>query len=130
MLIVSVSKGHAGIADGDTAAVGGSKTGVFFQYIMVVEDDVDATDLTEALHAAMAKTHPHSGVQIYGLSPGNPLVPYLDLHDKIHSRGSTITFDATTPIEVGGNTGDIRRMSFESAYPDSVRTDVLKNWEV
>ena len=56
------SEGHAamaGIADGVTAAVGGSKTGGdgFFQYIMVVEDDVDATDLTEALHAAMAKTH-------------------------------------------------------------------------
>ena len=129
LLIVSVSRGHAGIADSVTAAVRGSKTGVFFQYIMVVEDDVEATELTEALHAAMAKTHPTRGVQIFGLSPGNPLIPFLDLHDKMHSRGSTITLDATTPIEEGRNAGDIRRMSFDSAYSDSVKKHVLENWE-
>ena len=47
---------------------------------MVVEDDVDATNLTEALHSTMSRTHPSRGLQIFGLAPGHPLVPFLDLH--------------------------------------------------
>ncbi len=77
----------------------------------------------------MVKTHLTGGVQIFGLAPGNPLVLFLDLHDKMHSRGSTVTLEATTPIEGGSNTDDIRRTSFDSVYPDGVGKHVLENWE-
>ncbi len=124
LLIVTVEKGHPGIADRVVSVIRSSKLGVRFGYVMVVEDDVDATNLTEALHSTMSRTHPSRGLQIFGLAPGHPLVPFLDLHDKMHARGAAITFDATTP---GGKAGP-QRLSFRSAYPAALRENVIKNW--
>ncbi len=129
LLIVTVEKGHTGIADRVVSVIRGTKLGVRFQYVMVVENDVEATNLPEALHAAMSKTHPANGLQIFGLAPGHPLVPFLDLHDKMHARGAAITFDATTPQNWGANTDVPRRSSFRTSFPDAVQTQVLANWE-
>lgn len=124
LLIVTVEKGHPGIADRVVSVIRSSKLGVRFAYIMVVEDDVDATNLTEALHSTMSRTHPSRGLQIFGLAPDHPLVPFLDLHDKMHARGAAITFDATAP---GGTEGPAR-LSFRSSYPENVRRFVAANW--
>jgi 3-polyprenyl-4-hydroxybenzoate decarboxylase len=97
---------------------------VRFQYIMVIEDDVEATNFVEALHAVMTRTHPARGLQIFGLAPGHPLVPFLDLHDKMHARGAAITFDATSPV----NSPAPQRLSFASSYPEAVRDLVASNW--
>lgn len=124
LLIVTVEKGHPGIADRVVSVIRSSKLGVRFAYIMVIEDDVDATNLTEALHSTMARTHPSRGLQIFGLAPGHPLVPFLDLHDKMHARGAAITFDATSP----GGAEPPQRLSFRSSYPQAVRELVLSRW--
>ena len=129
LLIVSVEKGRPGIADQVVAAVRGSKTGVFFQYVMVIDDDADATDYAEALHAAMTKCHPELGLQIFGLSPGHPLIPFLDLHDKMHARGASLTIDATTPVDDAANTATPRRQSFGQAFPETLRSKVLAGWD-
>jgi 4-hydroxy-3-polyprenylbenzoate decarboxylase len=128
LLVVSVEPGHPGIADKVASAVRGSKNGVFFQYIMVIEDDVEATNFTEALHSGFTKCNPEKGIQVYPLAPGHPLIPFLDLHDKMHSRGATMTIDATTPVS--WNAGDVpQRMSFSTAYPAELQAKVLDNWE-
>jgi phenylphosphate carboxylase alpha subunit len=129
LLIVTVEKGHPGIADQVVSVIRGTKLGVRFQYVMVVEDDVEATNYVEALHAAMTKTHPERGVQIFGLAPGHPLIPFLDLHDKMHARGAAITLDATTPPEWDDNTDTPRRMSFNCAYPEDLKAQVLDGWQ-
>jgi 4-hydroxy-3-polyprenylbenzoate decarboxylase len=129
LLIVSVEKGHAGIADQVASVVRGCKMGVFFQYIMVVESDVDVTNFPEALHAAMTKCHPDRGIQVFELAPGHPLIPFLELHDKLHSRGAALTFDATTPVDWDPELDTPKRMSFNGAYPEEVRVKVLENWE-
>jgi 4-hydroxy-3-polyprenylbenzoate decarboxylase len=128
LLVVSVEPGHPGIADKVASAVRGSKNGVFFQYVMVIEDDVEATNFTEALHSGFTKCNPEKGIQVYPLAPGHPLIPFLDLHDKMHSRGATMTIDATTPVN--WRAGDVpRRMSFSTAYPAELQARVLDNWE-
>lgn len=125
LLLVTVEKGHAGIADRVVSVIRGSKLGPRFGYIMVVDDEVDATNMTETLHAVMNRTHPSHGLQIFGLAPGHPLVPFLDLHDKMHARGAAITFDGTTPF---GSEAP-QRQSFNSSYPEAVRNMVISNWE-
>jgi 4-hydroxy-3-polyprenylbenzoate decarboxylase len=129
LLMVSVEKGHPGIADRVTSAVRSTKTGVFFQYLMVVEDDIDATNYLEVLHAAMTKTHPGNGIQVFGLGPGHPLIPFLDLHDKMHARGASITFDATEAPSSQSNDEAPRRGSFTQAFPTALQSQVLANWE-
>lgn len=99
LLLVTVEKGHAGIADQVVSVVRSSKMGVFFQYVMVTDEPVDVTNLTETFHAVLSKTHPVRGIQIMDLAPGHPLIPFSDLHDKMHSRGATMTLDGTSPVD-------------------------------
>lgn len=128
LLMVSVEPGHPGIADRVASVVRGSKMAVFFQYVMVVEGDVDVTNFTEALHSVFTRTHPADGIQIFDLAPGHPLIPFSDLHDKLHSRGAAITFSA--PLNGNGHDdGSHDRLSFANAYPQSVCDGVLARWE-
>lgn len=124
LLIVTVEKGYPGIADRVVSAIRGCKLGVRFQYIMVTDDDVEATNFPEALHSVMTRTHPMHGLQIFGLAPGHPLIPFLDLHDKMHARGAAITWDATATPKADSP----ERMSFNCAYPDAVKEAVLASW--
>jgi 3-polyprenyl-4-hydroxybenzoate decarboxylase len=102
--------------------------GVFFQYIAVVDGDVDATNYTEALHSTFTKAHPDRGIQIFSLAPGHALIPFSDLHDKMNARGAGMTIDATTPIGQDTNGDGLRRVSFRNAYPEELRKNVTENW--
>lgn len=129
LLMVSVEPGHRGIGDQVASVVRGSKMAVFFQYVMVVEGKVDVTNFTEALHAVFTRTHPRDGIQVFDLSPGHPLIPFLDLHDKLHSRGSSVTFSPAASESGNGTTNGHTRMSFADAYPAAIREGVLARWE-
>ena len=59
----------------------------------------------------------------------HPLIPFLDLHDKMHARGAAITLDGTTPPEWDRDTEAPQRMSFNCAYPDELKAAVLEGWE-
>jgi 4-hydroxy-3-polyprenylbenzoate decarboxylase len=128
LLVVTVEKGHAGITDRVVSAVRASKGGVFFQYIAVIDEDVDVTSLPEALHAVFTKTHPLRGIQVMPLAPGHPLVPFLDLHDKMNSRGAGLSFNATTPVEWDPLAEASSRVSFADSYPPELRQRVLGRW--
>ncbi|MCC7413758.1 MAG: UbiD family decarboxylase [Gammaproteobacteria bacterium] len=128
LLVVTVEKGHPGIADRVASVVRASKMGVFFQYIVVIEDDVNATNYPEALHAAFTRCDPGRGIQIFPLAPGHPLIPFLDLHDKMNSRGAAMTIDATTPPE-WTQIDRPERMSFAKAYPQDLQARICENWD-
>jgi UbiD family decarboxylase len=127
LLLVSVEPGHPGIADQVASVVRGSKMAVFFQYVMVVEGDLDITNFGEALHAVFTRTHPSEGIQVFDLAPGHPLIPFSDLHDKLHSRGAAITFSAGNGTENGSANGN-GRISFKDAYPQELQEAVLEKW--
>lgn len=130
LLLVSVEPGHAGIGDRVASVVRGSKMAVFFQYVMVVEGDVEVTNFTEALHAVFTRTHPADGIQVFELAPGHPLVPFLDLHDKLHSRGAAMTLSTAGGRSNGdGATNGHTPLSFAAAYPAAVREKVVERWE-
>jgi phenylphosphate carboxylase alpha subunit len=128
LLLVSVEKGHQGIADQVVSVIRSSKMGVFFQYVMVTDEPVDVTNLPETLHAALCKTHPIHGVQIMELAPGHPLIPFSDLHDKMHSRGASMTLDATTPIDWLVNDVAPKRVSFKESYSQEIQNKVNAKW--
>src|SRR5690606_22815885 len=101
-----------------------SKMGVNFQYIMVTDEAVDVTNLPEFMHSVFTKAHPTRNVQIMDLSPGHPLIPFSDLHDKMHARGASLTLDGTTPIEWSADGSAPRRVSFNDDYPADVQAKV------
>lgn len=128
LLLVTVEPGHPGITDRVVSVVRSSKMGVFFQYVVVTDEPVDVTNLPETMHAVLAKTHPVSGIQIMDLAPGHPLIPFSDLHDKLHSRGASLSFDGTTPLEWLDGEQAPRRVSFMNSYPKEIRERVSSRW--
>jgi 4-hydroxy-3-polyprenylbenzoate decarboxylase len=128
LLIVTVERGHPGIADRVASVVRSSKMGVFFQYVMVTEDDVNAINYHEALHAVFTRCNPADGIQIFPLAPGHPLIPFLDLHDKMNSRGAAMTIDATTPPHWDPVRDRPRRVSFRAGYPAELQQRIVENW--
>jgi 4-hydroxy-3-polyprenylbenzoate decarboxylase len=128
LMLVVVEKGHSGIAEQVVSVLRASKTGVFFQYVMVVDEDVDVTNLPEFLHAVLSRTHPVRGIQIMDLAPGHALIPFSDLHDKMHSRGASLTFDATTPVDWDPDKDVPERISFRDSYPTELQEKVLADW--
>ena len=128
LMLVIVEKGHPGIAEQVVNVLRASKTGVFFQYVMVVDEDVDVTNLPEFLHAVLSRTHPKRGIQIMDLAPGHPLIPFSDLHDKMNSRGASMCFDATTQPEADPDKDVPERISFSASYPKALQEKVLASW--
>lgn len=129
LLLVSVERGHPGIVDQVVSVLRASKMGVFFQYVAVVEEDVDVTNIPEALHSVFSRAHPIRGLQIMDLAPGHPLIPFLDLHDKMHSRGATMAIDATTPPDWDSECDVLDRISFNNSYPEELQQNVLDKWQ-
>ena len=129
LLLVSVEKGHPGIANKVVSAIRASKMGVFFQYVAVVEDDIAVTDIPQILHNVFTRAHPERGLHVMELAPGHPLIPFLDLHDKMHSRGSTMCLDATTPSGWDSEKDSQDRISFNSTYPEVIKEKVMENWK-
>jgi len=128
LLLVTVDKGYSGIAEQVVSVLRSSKMGVFFQYVMVVDEDVDVTNIPEFLHATLSRTHPLRGVQIMPLAPGHALIPFSDLHDKMHSRGASLTFDATTPVDSDPDKDVPERICFRESYPAALQEKVLADW--
>lgn len=126
LLIVSVKKGYAGIADQVAARLRGTKNGVFFGYVMVVDEDVDVTNIPEVLHAAFTRAHPVRDIQIFELAPGHALCPFLDLHDKMHARGAAMTIDGTSPLVAATGDSIAQRIAYKTNYPDVVRNRVAQ----
>jgi 3-polyprenyl-4-hydroxybenzoate decarboxylase len=90
---------------------------VDFQYLMITDEDVEVTNITDFLHSAFAKAHPVRSVQIMELAPGHALIPFSDLHDKMHARGANLTLDATTPPEWLADGTAPHRVSFRDSFP-------------
>ena len=56
------------------------------------------------------------------------MIPFSDLHDKMHSRGATLTFDGTTPVDSDPGTDVPERISFRDTYPAELQEKVLTEW--
>src|SRR5690606_665509 len=93
-------------------------------YVLVTDEAVDVTNLPEFMHSIFTKAHPTRSVQIMDLAPGHPLIPFSDLHDKMHARGAGLTLDATTPNEWLAEGLAPQRVSFKDAYPAEVQAKV------
>lgn len=128
MLVVCVKKDHPGIAHEVASVLRSSKVGVFFPYLVVCDDDIDATRLDQVLHAVVTKCHPKRGIEILNPVPSHPLQPFLDLEDRRWARGASMTMDCTWPTEWDIERHVPPRISFEQTYPQAVKEKVIQGW--
>ena len=95
--------------------------------ILVMEDDVDATNPLEVLWAFATRAHPGTSEHIFAKKPTGALSVYLDDNEKRTMTSCKGVYDCLTRDEwTGGHQPS--RTSFARGYPAEIRDRVLARW--
>lgn len=94
MSIISIEQEHAGHAAQAASVVSGASVSAYFQkLVVVVDEDVDPTDLNQVLWALATRFHPAEDVQVIEDTWGYPLDPALP--EDMRDHGAKLWLDAT-----------------------------------
>ena len=108
-------------------SVWGSTSGRTTWFIIIVNEDIDPTNMEEVIWALSTRCHPQRGIFSTGSSWSIPLLPFLSPYEKEHHLGSQVLFDCTWPKEWPD--GAIpQKASFEQVWPENIQELVLNNW--
>lgn len=106
-----------------------TKVGDMIKTIVVLEDDIDPSDLRELVWAIDGRNDRGRRGQIrFGSHPGWPMTPYLNPNPQRYPEGWASERLVLNCLPPPGVTRP-RRAGFAHNYPDEVRRRVLDNWE-
>jgi 4-hydroxy-3-polyprenylbenzoate decarboxylase len=109
-------------------AVWSTRVGSHTPYLIVVDEDIDPTRMSDVLWTLATRCHPDRGIHKVPNSPGHGLMPYLSEYEKRNFLGANVLFDCTWPK--GWPKEQIpRKSTFESLWPKEVQDRVLAGWE-
>lgn len=129
MAVVSTEVPFANFARRVAHAVWATKPGLFTYYIVIVDADVDPTNMDEVLHAITTKCHPVNDIHQVPHNPGFPvLLPFLPPKERLVGDAAGVIFDCTWPKDWPQETIPIKA-TFENLWPEEVQRRVLENWE-
>jgi 4-hydroxy-3-polyprenylbenzoate decarboxylase len=128
MVVVAVETPYSNIATRVANIIWGSKSGVMCPYVVVVNSDVDPSNMTEVIHAITSKCHPGRGIRIQESAVGHPLMSYLDWEDRRWGRGANVLFDCTWPLDWPKETVVPPKVSFNTIYPRELIDKVIRSW--
>ncbi len=127
LTVVAVKATYSGIAADIAHLVWGVDKAHASPYVIIVEDDVDPFNMAQVLHALATKCHPSRGIVKAEHSPVNPLLPWLDPHERKYRKGAMVYFDCTWPLD--WDAADVpKKISFTQAYPPEVQKEALAKW--
>lgn len=131
--VVVSAKARPGLAkavlDAFQKAKSQSRFGSGGPVIILVEDDVQPTDLRDLWWALTTRLHPVNGVHVAETLP-RPLQPFLSPEDREQGNNWFILFDLTFPADWPADyrRDHTRTVTFESAYPEDLQRNVLARW--
>jgi len=129
MAVISTETPFINLAKRVAHAVWATKPGLFTYYIVVVDSDVDPTNMDEVLHAITTKCHPVNGIHRVAHIPGFPvLLPFLPPKERLLGDAAGVIFDCTWPKDWPVETIPVKA-TFENLWPREVQEKVLTNWE-
>lgn len=129
MVVVSTDVPFVNFARRVAHAVWATKPGLFTYYIVIVDADVDPTNMDEVLHAMTTKCHPVNGIHQVPHNPGFPvLLPFLPQKERLVGDAAGVIFDCTWPKDWPQESIPIKA-SFENLWPKEVQERVLQNWQ-
>ena len=103
-----------------------TKAGIVIPKVIVLNDDVDPTNLGELVWAFATRCHPLKGHSMFGHKPADPLVAYLRQSEKICATTGKIVYNCLPPDE-WGEVLPIRA-SFHHGYPPEIVDRVMQRW--
>ncbi|MBI4529477.1 MAG: UbiD family decarboxylase [Deltaproteobacteria bacterium] len=110
-------------------SVWATKPGLFTYYIVVVDADVDPTNMDEVLHAVTTKCHPVNGIHPVPHIPGFPvLLPFLPPKERLLGDAAGVIFDCTWPKDWPAESMPVKA-TLENLWPKEIKQRVLGKWE-
>jgi 4-hydroxy-3-polyprenylbenzoate decarboxylase len=103
------------------------KCGLQVPKILVVNDDIDPTNLQQLVWAFATRCHPQTGEIHFGKEIISPLLAFLKTSEKHSGISSKVVYNCLPPDEWGDNLPI--RSSFSGSFPHELRQRVLQNWE-
>ncbi|MBW2057005.1 MAG: UbiD family decarboxylase [Deltaproteobacteria bacterium] len=127
LAVISTRVPFANFAKHLAFSVWGSTSGRTIWYLVVVDEDIDPTDMGEVTWALTTRCHPQRGIFSTGSSWGIPLLPFLSEYEKTHYMGSQVLFDCTWPKDWPEQAVPVKA-SFDQVWPEEIQQRVLENW--
>ncbi|WP_395665880.1 UbiX family flavin prenyltransferase [Methylocella sp.] len=103
-----------------------SKAGLVIPKVIVLDDDVDPTDVKELVWAFATRCHPLLGHAVFNDIEGAPLLAYLLKSEKVSGHTGKIVYNCLAPDEWGEALP--MRASFRHGYPAEIVDRVRRRW--
>jgi 4-hydroxy-3-polyprenylbenzoate decarboxylase len=125
LVVVSTTVPYHGVAERIAGCIWANKNAIFLNKIIVVDDDVNPTDMREVIHAWVTKNHPVRGTLVVPNFTGHPLVPFCTEEERRAGKGSAVLYDCTWPPH---EAGALTKASLRDMYPKEVQEKILRIW--
>ncbi|MDP2727362.1 MAG: UbiD family decarboxylase, partial [Dehalococcoidia bacterium] len=119
---------YAGYPRHLAAAVWGAHGGRNAYFLVIVEEDVDITNLDLVWWALTTRCHPDRGIFKLTNSAGQPRLPFLSPLERQNQIGAHVLFDCTWPKDWPPEAIPVKS-SFDVLWPPEVQQTVLNNWK-
>lgn len=103
------------------------KAGFGVPKILLVEDDIDITDVEEVVWAFATRTHPEHGQVHFPAEPTAALSVYLSEAERHSYRAGKVVYNCLLGDLFPKEERPVKG-SFENGWPEGVRRRVLANW--
>jgi 4-hydroxy-3-polyprenylbenzoate decarboxylase len=128
-VVVSTKPPHHGVPFLIASTIWNDRNGRYVPKVIVVEDDVDPSNLAQVFHALSTKCQPIQGITRLEGVLNCPLTPYLPPKTRdVGIGGGYLLLDCTYPVQ-WKEEDKPKLISFAAAYPQEVQRRVLENWK-
>lgn len=104
-----------------------SKFGAVIPKIIVLNDDIDASNTKEVVWGFATRVRPVSGEYFFNHEATSPLVAFLTADEKFSFDTTKVVYDGLAPDEWGERLP--KRTSFKHNYSKELQEHVLRHWE-
>lgn len=122
---LAVSAGQLARRIGDVVFTG--KAGFGVPKILLVEDDIDITNVKEIVWAFATRSHPEHGEVHFPDRPTAALSVYLDESEQHSYRAGKVIYCCLLADRFAADERPVKG-SFENGWPEHVQERVLSNW--
>jgi 4-hydroxy-3-polyprenylbenzoate decarboxylase len=104
-----------------------SKFGAVIPKVIVLNDDIDASNTREVVWGIATRMRPVTGEHFFNHEATSPLVAFLTTSEKHTFDTTKVVYDGLAPDEWGERLP--KRTSFKHNYSQELQQQVLENWE-
>ena len=128
MVIVATETPYPYIANRIACSIWSQPKGWVIPRVIVVNSDVDPTNMNEVIHALSTKCHPVKGTMTIERLPTSPITGFLSNEERSQGFGCGALYDCTWPLNWKPEHVPARS-SFNDVYPEEIKERVLTNWK-